>query len=216
MNVVIIGASENLGREIAIKFLSNGHKVIGIDNVTSAVQEDNYIQYICDTRYADDLPHINDVHIFVSVPKAHDSDNIDLNLIGVINCIHKYVLNNANIKSVVNLADAAATTGADFADYVASMGGLISYTRHVAKDIAKYGATCNTLSFGGVLCSKNWSVMHDMSKWENIMTQTPLNKWATPTEVADWVYFMSVINKSCTAQDIVVDNGEMFNHNFVW
>ena len=45
---------------------------------------------------------------------------------------------------------------------------------------------------------------------------TKLGKWMTPEECAEWVYFLTVMNKSCTAQDIVVDNGELFNHTFVW
>ena len=62
----------------------------------------------------------------------------------------------------------------------------------------------------------NQSVMDDDEAWEEIMCMTPLRKWMTPEECAEWVYFLTVINKSCTAQDIVVDNGELFNHTFVW
>ena len=88
--------------------------------------------------------------------------------------------------------------------------------RLTAKEIAKYGATCNSISFGGVLSPVNWGVMNDTSKWNKIMKQTPLGKWATPAESAEWVYFLAIVNKSCTAQDIIIDNGEQYNHTFIW
>ena len=58
--------------------------------------------------------------------------------------------------------------------------------------------------------------MNDNEKWDKIMEMTPLKKWATPAEAADWVYFLAVINKSCTGQDIIIDNGEIWNHTFIW
>ena len=36
-----------------------------------------------------------------------------------------------------------------------------------------------------------------------------MKKWATPEEIAEWVFFVTVINKSMTGEDIVIDNGEM-------
>ena len=51
------------------------------------------------------------------------------------------------------------------------------------------------------------------------MKVTPMKKWATAEEIAEWVYFMTVVNKSATGVDIVIDNGEMTlasTLNFVW
>ena len=62
----------------------------------------------------------------------------------------------------------------------------------------------------------NRPVLHDDNKWMQIMELTPLKKWAFPEEIAEWIYFMSVVNKSMTGQDIIVDNGEMNNQTFVW
>ena len=39
---------------------------------------------------------------------------------------------------------------------------------------------------------------------------------ATPKEIADFVYFVSVINKSMTGEDIIIDNGEKLKSNFIW
>ena len=172
---------------------------------------------MCDIS-KDPLPDIDeDIHIVINNAGVQGTDNdINVNLYGVIRCTEKYVLGNKAIKSVVNQAAASGTTGADFGEYVASKGGVIAYTKYTAKEIAKYGATCNSLSFGGVLSPVNWGVMNDPKKWDKIISMTPLKKWATGAEAAEWIYFLAVINKSCTAQDIIIDNCESHNETFIW
>ena len=49
------------------------------------------------------------------------------------------------------------------------------------------------------------------------MDLTPLKKWAEAEEIAEWVYFLTVINRSATGEDFLVDNGETnLNHHFIW
>ena len=218
MNIVVTGSSRGMGRETAIKFLAEGHTVYGIDIKESTIPNDvKYIHTICDVADEDKLSDIADVDILINNAGVQGTANdIEINLKGLINCTKKYALNNKHIKSVINQAAASGSTGADFGSYVASKAGVIGYTKFTAKEIAKYGATCNSISFGGVLSPVNWEVMNDEKKWNKIMGMTPLKKWVTPAEAAEWIYFLAVTNKSCTAQDIIIDNGEMFNHTFVW
>lgn len=214
---MITGSSRGMGREAAIKFLSEGHKVWGIDIAESSIDDPKYYHYVCDVS-KDKLPdQVDDIHVLINNAGVQGTENdMEVNLRGLIRCTEKYALKNSAIRAVINQAAASGTTGADFGEYVASKGGVIAYTRYTAKEIAKYGATCNSISFGGVISPVNWNVMNDMKKWNKIMSMTPLQKWATSTEAADWIYFLATVNKSCTAQDIVIDNGEMFNHKFIW
>jgi len=217
MNIVITGTGRGMGREIALKFLDEGHIVYGLDTLKCSIDDPNYHHEICDIS-KDELPDVPDaIHVLINNAGVQGtSDDIEVNLKGLMRCTEKYALKNSSIRAVINQAAASGSTGADFGEYVASKGGVIAYTKYTAKEIAKYGATCNSISFGGVLSPVNWNVMNDKKKWDKIMSMTPLKKWATTTEAADWVYFLAVINKSCTAQDIVIDNGEMFNHKFIW
>ena len=107
-------------------------------------------------------------------------------------------------------------TGAEFPLYCASKGGILAYTKNVAMRVAPYGATCNSLDPGGVLTPLNECVMSDPDLWAQIMDETPLKKWATPEEMADWAYFLTVVNTFCTGQNILVDGGESINYHFVW
>ena len=42
MNILITGTSQGMGREIAIKFLSEGHHVFGIDISESTITDNRY------------------------------------------------------------------------------------------------------------------------------------------------------------------------------
>ena len=157
------------------------------------------------------------IDILVCSAGVQDSpDDIDVNLKGTINIVEKYGIRE-NIRSILIIASASAHTGAEFPLYSASKGGLLSYMRNVAMRISPYGATCNSLSPGGVMTELNRPVMEDSNLWQKIMDLTPLKKWAEAEEIAEWVYFLTVINRSATGEDFLVDNGETnLNHHFVW
>ena len=133
----------------------------------------------------------------------------------VIRITEKYGIQD-KIHSILNIGSASAHTGAEFPEYCASKGGILAYTKNVAMRVAAYGATCNSLDPGGVLTPLNECVMNDAALWEEIMNETPLKKWATPEEIAEWAYFLTMVNTFCTGQNILVDGGEAINYNFVW
>lgn len=221
MRVVVTGASSGIGLATCKKFLSSGHYVFGIDTLPSRIREsdeysDRYTHFKTDVSVFYTLPVIASVDILVNNAGVQNTaKDIEVNLIGLMNTTKMYGL-QPNIKSIVNLASVSAHNGAEFPEYVASKGGVLAYTVWTAKEVAKYGATCNSLSFGGVSTNLNRPVMQDERLWNKIMDMTPLKKWMSPEECAEWIYFLSVINKSCTGQDIIVDNGEMVNHEFIW
>ena len=142
------------------------------------------------------------------------SSEIPGNLEGTINVTEKYI--TPNIKSVVFIISSSATTGSEFPEYVASKGGVLAYMKNVALRISKYGATSNSISPGGVITKLNEHILNDESLYKQVLDETLLNKWATPEEIADFVYFVSVINKSMTGEDIFIDNGEKLKSNFIW
>ena len=88
--------------------------------------------------------------------------------------------------------------------------------KNVAQRIALYGATSNSISPGGVITSLNDHILNNPELWEKVKDETLLKKWATSEEIAKWSYFITVINQSMTAQDILIDNGEGANFNFIW
>ena len=215
MKVLITGTSQGIGKAIAELFLNKGHMVIGIDRQESAFTDESYAHFICDVRDYENLPEIDDVEILINNAGTQNEDDIDINLKALIRITEKYGIQN-RIRSILNIGSASDHTGSEFPEYCASKGGIIAYTKNVALRVAAYGATCNSLDPGGVLTPLNDCVVNDPVLWNEIMEQTPMKKWATPEEIAEWAYFLTVVNTFCTGQSIVVDGGESINSHFVW
>ncbi|MBQ3729505.1 MAG: SDR family oxidoreductase [Spirochaetales bacterium] len=217
MKVVVTGSSGGIGKAVSELFLQNGHSVLGIDSSPCVISDPNYRHHVADISDPSTLPEIDGVQVLINCAGVQDSaDDIDVNLKGTINVTEKYAFQK-DIRSVLIIASASAHTGAEFPHYSASKGGLLAYTRNVAIRLAKYGATCNSISPGGVRTKLNAPVMDDPVLWKRIMDLTPLRKWAQPEEIAQWCYFLTVVNSSCTGEDILIDNGEThLNSTFVW
>ena len=88
--------------------------------------------------------------------------------------------------------------------------------KSTALRIAPYGATANSLSPGGVITELNAHIIDDPELWGQVLDETMLHRWATAEEIAEWAYFVTAVNASMTAQDILIDNGEAARSNFIW
>ncbi len=215
MKILITGTSQGIGKAIALEFLNHGHQVTGIDRQETQISHENYTHYQMDIRDYDYLPEIPGVNILINNAGTQNEADIDVNLKALIHITEKYGIQN-QIRSILNIGSASGHTGSEFPEYSASKGGVVAYTKNVAMRVAPFGATCNSLDPGGVLTPLNDCVINDADLWARIMDETPLKKWATPEEIAQWAYFLTVINTFCTGQSIIVDGGESINRKFVW
>ena len=218
MNILITGSSCGIGRAAALKFLDEGHTVFGIDilpPIAPLSNRSNYKHYICDVS-SNNLPDLPAIDILINNAGVQDDETaIDVNLKGLIAVTERYGLQK-NIKSILMNASVSAHNGSEFPRYAASKGGVLAYTKYVAREVAKYGATCNSLSLGGVTTALNNPIINDEKLYKAVLDETLLKKWASAEECAEWIYFLTVVNKSMTAQDVLVDNGEIMNQKFIW
>lgn len=231
MKVLITGTSRGIGRAAALKFLSEGALVIGLDTQKDTISGDNkvknpenYSHFIADISDPLSLPEISGVEILINnagiqtpAPFPEGEKDIRVNLLGTMSVTEKYAF-QPKIKSVLFNASASALSGNEFSAYVASKAGMVGYMKNCAIRLAnRFQATCNALCFGGVLTELNAPVINDRNLWQKIMDVTPLKRWASAKEAAEWIYFLTVTNTFCTGQAIEVSGGERnCTDLFVW
>ncbi len=213
MKILITGTSQGIGKAITERFLAEGHHVVGIDRQKPSVCHKNYLHHTVDIR--GELPDVDGVDILINNAGTQNEDDIETNLKALIRVTEKYGVRDG-IHSILSIGSASGHTGSEFPEYCAGKGGVIAYTKNVAMRVANFGATCNSLDPGGVITPLNDCVINDPDLWQQIMAETPLKKWATTQEIAEWAYFLTVTNTFCTGQSIVVDGGESINRKFVW
>lgn len=216
MKVLITGTSSGIGEATARLFLGMGHKVIGIDRKTATIKDSNYTHCIVDVRDKNNLPYYSDIDILVNNAGTVDpEESIDTNLRGYINITEKYAFQK-HIKAVVNVCSLSARAGLENGYYSASQGGRVAYSRHLAMVLGKkYGATVNCISPGAVFTNLEPELYDNPKLMKAVAEENIFKKWIMPEEIAQWIYFVSVINKSMTGQDILIDAGEEANYNFI-
>ena len=217
MKILITGTSKGIGLALANRYLELGHEVYGLDLLESSINNNRYHHFIVDVSKKNKLPDIEGIEILINNAGLQNcKDDIDNNLKSAIYVTEKYGF-NSQIKSILFNASASSRSGFEFPEYAASKAGMVGYMKNVASRLAEYGVTVNSISLGGVITESNNPVMQDKEAWERIMDSTPMKKWMTESEVCDWVYFLTMINKSMSGEDILIDNGEYnLNSTFVW
>ncbi len=214
MKILITGTSRGIGLACAKKYIEMGHEVIGFDVAESEFSAQGYTHMIVDI--AKELPNIEGVNVIINNAGIQEGpDVIDINLKATIKVTEKYAFQDA-ICSVLFMASSSASNGAEFPEYAASKGGVVTYMKNTALRLAKYGATSNSISAGGVYTPLNAHIMDDPNLMEQCLDETLLHRWASAEEIAEFSYFLTNVNKSMTGQDILVDNGEQLKSNFIW
>lgn len=214
MILLISGASGGIGASIADKFLKEGHDVIGVDTLPAPFFHSHYTHVIADVT-KDELPEVNPDILIVSHGTLKEEDAIRVNLEGAIRFSKKYE-EGVNLKSILYITSASARNGAEFPLYCASKAGLVGYMKNRATYLGKRGVIVNAIAPGAVLTSLNDHILKDEKLYEAVTNESILKKWAKPEEIAQWAYFLTVVNKSMTGEDLLIDNGEMLKSNFIW
>lgn len=215
MKVLITGTSRGIGRACALTYLEKGHEVVGMDIRESTISGCSSYTHL-QTDITGTLPDIDNVQILVNNAGVQEGGReIDVNLKGTIAVTEKYGI-TPSIRSIVFMASSSATNGAEFPLYAASKGGVVAYMKNVALRVAAFGATCNSISAGGVLTELNEHIIRDARLMQACLDETLLSRWAEPGEIAAWCYFLTNCNQSMTGQDLLIDNGEQLRSNFIW
>lgn len=226
--VLITGTSCGVGRAAAIKFLEAGIEVVGLDWKESTIDNSNYTHYQCDVSKKEELPHITGINYLVNnagivSPRA---DAIRVNQIGYINVIEKYGHDPA-LKSMLIISSTASIKGYDSLEYCSSQGARDAMVKWCANNFGNdpRHVIVNGLQLDGIVAAdpdkgiEGTSLEPNLYAEPGLMDQIAelgiLKRLATVEEIAEWIYFMLVINTIVTGQLIACDSELMGAFKFI-
>jgi 3-oxoacyl-[acyl-carrier protein] reductase len=92
--------------------------------------------------------------------------------------------------SIVNIASIIGLIGnAGQANYAASKGGVIAFTKTVARELASRNVRCNAVAPGFIRTAMTDALPEEVQ--QKMLNNIPLNKFGTPDDVANVVAFLA-------------------------
>ncbi|HOZ01014.1 MAG TPA: 3-oxoacyl-[acyl-carrier-protein] reductase [Candidatus Syntrophosphaera sp.] len=142
--------------------------------------------------------------------KEEDWDLVlDINLKGAFICTQKVFkhMMKARRGSIINIASVIGIMGnAGQANYAASKGGLIAFTKSCAREFASRGVRVNAIAPGFIETEMTATLPEDVIA--GYAKAIPLQKMGTPADVAKTCLFLaSQASEYITGQTIAVDGG---------
>ena len=132
-----------------------------------------------------------------------------VNLKGVFNCtraVSKPMIKQRGGK-IISIASIIGIMGnAGQANYAASKGGIISFTKSVARELASRSVNVNAVAPGFIQTAMTDKLTEDQRK--AMLANIPLNRLGVPRDVANACLFLASSDSDyITGQTIVVDGG---------
>ncbi len=106
---------------------------------------------------------------------------------------------------IINMGSIAGTAGLAFAPaYCAAKGGIISFTKSVAREVVGQGILVNCIAPGFIDTPMNapLAAMRD-----TLAAQTPIGRWGEPREIAAAALFLACDDSSFMVGQVVSPNG---------
>jgi 3-oxoacyl-[acyl-carrier protein] reductase len=136
---------------------------------------------------------------------------ISVNLTGTFNCtksVVKYIKKQGGGK-IINISSISAETGnIGQSNYSAAKGGIISFTKTVAKEYAKYGITVNAVAPGFIKTKMLETIPEKVM--QKILNQIPLGRLGEPEEVAKLICFLVSEDANYMTGHVININGGIY------
>lgn len=187
--------------------------ITGIVDVTKSDQVDSFVQKTLDKFSKIDIL-VNNAGItrdtlLVRMSEADWDLVMNVNLKGAFICtkaISKIMMKQRDGR-IVNMASIIGIMGnAGQANYAASKGGLIAFTKTVAKELSSRNVRANAIAPGFIQTDMTAKLSEEVKS--AMLKFVPLNKFGTAQDVANLALFLASDNSSyITGQVVQVDGG---------
>lgn len=230
--VLITGGNRGIGKSIAEKFLANGDTVVVTSRTGEPIAGLNVVKCdVADSASVDaafDLIEQTWGPVAVAVANAgitrdglimrmsddDINDVLNTNLVGAIRVARRAAraMMKARSGRIILMSSVVGLMGsAGQVNYAASKAGLVGAARSLARELGSRGITCNVIAPGFVDTDMTADLSEDRKN--EILTNVPLGRYASPAEVADAVAFLaSDAAGYITGAVIPVDGGLGMGH----
>jgi len=206
--------SKDAAEEVVKKIKENGGEAISYRTDVSKLEEVNRMVEETNKRFGRIDILINNAGLnidkYLMIMNEEEWDKvIDVNLKGTFNCskVVSRVMIGQRSGNIINISSVSAISGtAGQTNYSAAKGGMISFTKSLARELAPFGIRVNALAPGVVDTEMIKKMPKEML--DRILEITPLKRVGTPEEVAKVVTFLvSEEAGYITGQVIRIDGG---------
>ena len=224
MKIVITGASKGIGSKI-LNYLSKNNDVIGI--ARRKISKSKIKFYFCDVQKFNKLKLIFkkignfDVLIncagisnYSKYPIKNFDTIIKTNLNGAYytsTAALKYLKFSKN-SSIINIGSINAYLAfPNNPGYVSSKGGLLSLTKSLEYDYAKFNIRVNSVSPGYIKEGMTMKSYNNLNLRKKRTERTMLNRWGQTEDLFGILdYLINDRSSYVTAQDFVIDGGWLY------
>ncbi|WP_270770601.1 SDR family NAD(P)-dependent oxidoreductase [Lactobacillus crispatus] len=233
--ILISGATGGIGREVVKKFLNykcniiliHRHKTLSSKHFIDSIYDKsaNIIEVVIDLTKPTQLKEIENIlqskHLRVNFiincigifePSLVTSMDLKIlkklisaNLYAPINLVNIALpfLEMNNTSRIINVSSVAAKiTNVGQGAYAISKSALNTYTKCLAQELSRFKVPVNSISPGFVKTSMSENYE------DKFMKQVPLKRFATPLEIASFIFYLTSDQSTyITGENIVIDGG---------
>ncbi|HNQ43651.1 MAG TPA: 3-oxoacyl-[acyl-carrier-protein] reductase [Candidatus Cloacimonadota bacterium] len=212
--VIIIDLAEDAVNQAAEALVANGANAYGyVGNVTDAAGIEAVFNQIVQTHGSIDClinnAGITRDNLMLRMKEEEWDLVLNINLKGTYICTQKVFKHMMKSRrgSIINIASVIGLMGnAGQANYAASKGGMIAFTKSCAKEFASRNVRVNAIAPGFIETEMTATLSPEIR--ESYARVIPLGKMGSPADVAKLCLFLaSPESEYITGQTIAVDGG---------